>query len=512
MADYILSIDLGTTSTKVAIIDRHGKVLGAVNAAYETFYAYAGWAEQKPSDWWQAICRLVPEVLDECRVSAQKLACVVFSGKTLGITMVGSDGKLVRTRNLIYQDSRSVKQAAEFLDKFGHERFYAITGGGQTPAIYPIFKMMWLKENEPDVYKATAWFLSAKSFVIHRLTDNFVIDHSDASQTGMLDLKKKFWSAEILDAAELPLDCLPEIRNATDVVGHVSKEAARQTSIMEGTPVVNGGGDVLCACAGAGVIEAGIFYINIGSAGWWGTVTAEPLLDFSARQLCLVHIVPDTYAPHLTMYNGANCEQWIRKIAFRHKNDQRWNKSTNIYEAIQSEVEIIAPGSQNLIFLPHLTGAGAPIYNPDAKGVFIGLSMAHDQRHLYRAVLEGVAFQLRRIYEVFQRQGHTFDQIRIIGGGAESLLWRQILADTLQQELTVPESLREASCVGAAMAGGVGIGMFSDFAEAQKAMTRIRQTVRPHPQNAEIYEKTYQVYKRSYDALINVFEGLKQLR
>ncbi|UCF92044.1 MAG: FGGY-family carbohydrate kinase [Desulfobacterales bacterium] len=511
MADDILSIDLGTTSTKVVIIDRNGKVLGAANAAYETQYTHTGWAEQNPLDWWQAMCRLVPQVLAQCRISAKSLACVVFSGKTLGLTMVDADGNLARAQNLIYQDTRSVEQAARFLEHFGHERFYSITGGGHTPAIYPVFKMIWLKENEPEIYQATRWFLQAKSFIIHRLTGNFVSDYSDASQTGMLDLKKKAWSSEILDAAELPIDRLPKIRHATDIVGHISRDAARQTSLMEGTPVTNGGGDVLCACAGAGVIEEGIFYINIGSAGWWGTATAEPLLNFKARQLCLAHIVPNTYAPHLTMYNGANCEQWIRQIAFRRESEQAENDAANIYEIIQGQAAKIPPGSQQLIFLPYLTGAGAPIFSPDARGAFVGLSMQHDRRHLYRAALEGVSFQLRRIYEVFVGQELNIQEIRIIGGGAESPLWRQILADTLQRELTVPESLREASCLGAAMAGGIGIGMFSDFAEAKKTMIRIRETVRPKPENAEVYDRIYQIYKQSYESLADVYARLRRL-
>ena len=376
-------------------------------------------------------------------------------------------GNLTRNRNLIYQDTRSVQEANKFLKEFGHEYFYSITGGAHTPAIYPLFKIMWLKENEPDVYRLTARFLQAKSYIIQKFTNNFITDFSDASQTGMLDIKNMCWSREILHASGVPEDKLPELGSATDIVGYVSTQAASQTSLLKGTPVVNGGGDVLCACAGAGAIEEGTFYMNIGSAGWWGTTTEQPIFDFDSRLLCLAHVVSHAYAPHLTMYNGANCEQWIRKIAFSRENNSAGSNSTAIFSLIEREVKSIQPGSGNLIFLPYLTGAGAPIFDPYANGAFIGLSMEHDKRHLYRAVLEGVAFQLRMIYEVFKNQQHDIHEIRIIGGGAESNLWRQILADTLQRTLSVPENPREASCLGAAMAGGVGVGMFEDFIEAK---------------------------------------------
>jgi xylulokinase len=297
----------------------------------------------------------------------------------------------------------------------------------------------------------------------------------------MFDLNNLCWSKEIIEAADISLERLPETRSSTELAGYISQEAAQETSLKAGTPVIMGGGDVLCACAGAGVVEEGQFYVHAGSAAWCGTVTARPSLDFKSRQLCLAHVVPGAYAPHHTMYNGGNCEQWIRDSAFNLESSASEAASMNVHNIIESKVRLTPPGSQNLIFLPYMRGGDPPFFDPDARGAFIGLDMGHTKEHLYRAVLEGVAFQLKMILDVFLEHGHEIKEIRFVGGGAENSLWGQIIADVFQREILVPEAPREAGCMGAAMAGGVGIGMFSDLSEAAK-MIRIRDTVQPRPE------------------------------
>jgi xylulokinase len=508
MGSAILAFDLGTTSTKAAVVDPKGNILGTSNYAYETSYPRSTWAEQDPLDWWTGLCKLTPEVLTKSRLSAEEIACVVLSGKMLGLIPVQTNGQPARRHTFIFADARSITEASEFLRDFGHERFYSITGGSQVPAIYPLFKILWLRNHEPEVYEASAKFLQAKTFILHRLTGNYVIDYSDASQTGMFDLKKLDWSKEILDAASMTIDKLPEVRSSIDIAGHVTKEAARETSLGHGTPVVVGGGDVLCACAGAGVVEKGLFYIYVGSAAWCGTVTPSPALDFEARQLCLAHIVPGEYAPHHTMYNGANCEQWIRETVFRPESQA--GTSAELYQAIETRVRSVPPGSKNLLFLPYMRGGDPPFFDPSARGAFIGLDMGPDERHMYRSVLEGVAYQLRMILDVFRQQKLSIEQIRLIGGGAESALWRQILADIFQRELIIPDAVREAGCLGAAMAGGVGVGMFRDFSEAN-GMIRLRETVQPRPEHAEVYNRLYEIFQGAYPALRDSFRKVSTL-
>ena len=271
-----------------------------------------------------------------------------------------------------------------------------------------------------------------------------------------------------------------------------------------------GGGDVLCACAGAGVVEEGQFYVHIGSAAWCGTVTGRPSLDLKSRQLCLAHVVPGTYAPHHTMYNGGNCEQWIRESVFHLEDFASEMISMNVHDIIESKIRSIPPGSQNLIFLPYMRGGDPPFFDPDARGAFIGLSMGHTKEHLYRAVLEGVAFQLKMILDVFLEHGHKIKEIRFVGGGAENPLWSQVISDVFQREILIPEAPREAGCMGAAMAGGVGIGMFPDFSKAAK-MIRIRDTVQPRSEWFETYDRLYSVFRESYGALKPLYDKLARL-
>ena len=507
MTSYILSFDLGTTSTKAVIVCREGGILGSATYTYDTYYPRANWAEQNPLDWWKAVCVVTQEVLSQSRISSAAIACVVFSGKMLGLIPVDEDGGLVRSRTFIFTDARSAPQASGFLSKFGHKRFYDITGGSQIPALYPLFKIKWLQEHEPEVFKAANKFFQAKGYILHRLTGNFVTDYSDASQTGMFDLSRLCWSKEILYAAGLSEEKLPEVRPSIEVAGYITKEAAEETSLQTKTPVVLGGGDVLCACAGAGVVEAGKFYIYIGSAGWCGTVTKRPSLDFESRQLCLAHIVPGAYAPHHTMYNGGNCEQWIRESAFRLEHHAAKMIDLSIYDIMEMKATSTPPGSNNLLFLPYLRGGDPPFFDPDARGAFVGLNMNHNERHMYRAVLEGVAFQLRMMYDVFLSQDHEIKDIRLIGGGAESRFWRQIIADVFQREMQIPEAVRAAGCLGAAMAGGIAVGMFKNFSEA-KEMVRMRDLVIPRKEYADLYDQLYDVFRGLYPALKDSFARL----
>ena len=503
MAAHILAVDVGTTSTKLALFDQEGRARVALSRSYETHHGPDGHAEQDPLDWWRALCDLVPEALARANLASAEIACITFSGKTLEVVPVDGAGNLVRARSLTYQDTRSTREASRFLRDFGHRAFYSITGGGHTPAIYPLFKILWLKANEPEVYRQTDKFLPAKSFIIHKLTDRFATDYSEASQSGLLDLARMDWSSDLLEAAGIPIAKLAPLRPSSAVVGGVTPDAARQTGLLRGTPVVNGGGDLLCACASAGVSEPGSFYINLGSSGWWGTVTAAPRLHFESRLLCLVHIVPGLYAPHLTMYNGTNCEAWIRRLVFRHE-AARLPTTGELFDHIGTRAGEVPPGAGDLIFLPYLTGAGAPLYDPRMRAVFVGLSEQHDERHLYRSVLEGVAYQLRWIYDTFVGQGHDVREIRLVGGGAESRLWRQILADVLQRELLVPRDPRAASCIGAALAGAVALGMFADIPAAQARFTRAQTRVVPNPERAETYDRLYGRFTNAYRALQTV--------
>lgn len=503
MAPHILAVDVGTTSTKLALFDQGGVARVTFSRSYQTHYGPNGHAEQNPLDWWQALCDLVPEAFARANLASTEIECVAFSGKTLEVVPVDGAGNLVRARSLTYQDTRSTREASQFLREFGHRAFYSITGGGHTPAIYPLFKILWLKANEPEVFHQTDKFLPAKSFIIHKLTNRFATDYSEASQTGILDLARMDWSSDLLEAAGIPVGKLAPLHPSTAVVGGVTEDAARQTGLRQGTPVVNGGGDLLCACAGAGVNKPGSFYINLGSSGWWGTTTAAPMLHFESRLLCLVHIVPGLYAPHLTMYNGTNCEAWIRRLVFRHE-AERLPATGELHDYVGTKAEEVPPGAGDLIFLPYLTGAGAPLYDPHMRAVFVGLSGQHDERHLYRSVLEGVAYQLRTIYDTLVSQGYDVREVRLVGGGAESHLWRQILADVLQLELLVPHNPRGASCVGAALTGAVAVGMFADIPSAQARFTRAQTRVIPRAASADTYDRLYDRFKKAYRALKTV--------
>ena len=497
--ECILSCDIGTTSTKITVIARDGGSVFETSSGYATYYGDGGAAEQNPEDWWGAFCDITGRFVLEKPEYAGAVAAICISGKTLGLIPSDSRGRLTRSRNLIYQDTRAQGCAQQFLRNYGHERFYRQTGAGHTPGMYPLFKMKWLQTTEPDVFSKTAKFLQAKSHIIHRLTGQFVTDPSCASQTGMLDIHRLDWSREILDAAEIDEDRLPEIRPSTAIVGAVTRAASAECGLTAGMPVINGGGDVTCACLGSGVGTGGDYYVNIGSSAWWGQVADAPRLDFQKRILSLAHVIPGKYAPHLTLYNGANCEEWIRKLVYEAPDETMARIDSQFEEILQAAA---TTDTEGLVFLGHLAGAGAPLYNPDARGVFFGLAGHHRKAHLYRAVLEGIACQIRWCGDALGFSPSDAAPVRLIGGGARNGLWRQIVADTLGTECAVLPNPKSSSSLGAAIIGAVGLGWFSDFDAARSCFIvdeGIKRIVpQPDSRAAARYSQFQNLYFRLY--------------
>ncbi len=342
------------------------------------------------------------------------------------------------------------------------ERVYQITGH-RASSSYSGAKILWVRNHQPELFRQVHKFLHAKDFIVARLTGNFVTDYSDASGMNLYDLQAGDWSAPILDAIGLDRALLPELHAASDVVGEVTAQVAAEVGLAAGTPVVIGGGDGCCAATGAGVVREGSAYNYIGSSSWIALATKTPILDPTMRTFTWAHLVPGMFSPCGTMQTAGGSYQWLRDNFCLPEKEAAAGLKLSAYDLMNLQAEQSPPGANGLLFLPYLLGERSPRWNPKARGGFIGLTMKHNRADMIRAGLEGITLNLRVILEAFQEQNTQVTAMRVIGGGARGRVWRQIMADIYGLPVLRPALLEEATSLGAAIAGGVGVGIFRRF-------------------------------------------------
>lgn len=501
---YILAHDLGTSGNKATIYDFKGNLCASVLCEYPTYYPQDGFVEQDPNDWWRAVCLSTKRLLQEAGIRNTEIAVVSFSAQMMGCLLVDHCGEALR-KMIIWADTRSVQQEAEMIDKIGMERGYHITGH-RLSASYGGAKLLWIKENEPDIYHKAYKMLNAKDYIIHRLTGAFVTDYSDASGTNLFDLERKMWSEEIVNALDLRMDLLPEVHASTDIAGGITPEAAMEIGLLAGTPVVIGGGDGSCACVGAGVVEEGKTYNVLGSSSWISIASKTPVFDPAMRTFNWIHLDPDLYTPCGTMQAAGYSLNWFKNVFCKDEIKEGKVTGKNPYQLIDKQILQTAPGANGLLYLPYLLGERSPRWNFQAKGAFIGMKITTTKADFARAVLEGVGYNLKVILDVFDKTYPVSDVV-LIGGGAKGEVWAQILADIWQKPVLIPRYLEEATSMGAAICGGVGIGAFSNFSVI-KQFNSINKTIVPNLKNGELYNKLYKAFNVAYNGLLDTYNML----
>lgn len=503
--DLILAHDLGTTGNKATLIDTGGRLLASAFHGYDTAYPEVGWAEQSPEDWWEAFRVTTGRLLHESRVDPARIAAISFSGQMMGCLPVDRAGAPLRDA-IIWADQRGLREAALLAERVGDARVYQITGHRISPT-YSVEKLLWVRAHEPDVFRKTYKVLHAKDFLRLRLTSTYATDYSDGSSMNLLDLRAKAWSAEILDAVGLSAEALPELGPSTKVVGEIDRRTAGDLGLRADTPVVMGGGDGPCAAVGAGVVAEGSAYNYIGSSSWIALATSRPIYDPERRTFNFYHLDPDTIMPTGTMQSAGASYQWARNTLCADLVGEAARQGVSPYHLMDREAAQSPPGGRGLLFLPYLMGERSPHWNPLARGVFLGLTLNHGRADMLRAVLEGVSFNLRIILDAFTRQGVAIPAMRVIGGGAKSALWRQIHADVLGIPVQKLELLEEATSLGAAIAGGVGVGVLPDFTTAQR-IVKVSETLEPRKEARDVYDAQYEVFKDAYAALVPIYPKL----
>jgi sugar (pentulose or hexulose) kinase len=481
MMKSFLSIDVGTSSTKLSLYDAGGRMLAACSASYALEIPRPGWAEQDPQEWWRAVCRLGPEIM--AGLGGHDLAAICVSGQTPLCVPLGTDGLPLRTA-IVWLDRRATPQVAWLVNNLGEERCRQV-GANRLDSYFGGAKWLWFCQEEPELYERTWKILQANGYVAWKLTGQAVIDPSQAGLCSpCYDFTAGTWQAEVCAGMGLDLDKLPRIVPSQAVIGRVLPEAARACGLPAGTPVVCGGGDFACACLGAGVTGPGTAALMLGTAGnllFPGVFNPDP------RLLHTRHVTgqPLTFGGVLA---GGNLS-WLAELFDEPPID--------FYTRQDEAAAQLPPGSDGLVYLPYLMGERTPIWDPEARGAFVGLSSRHTRAHLYRAVLEGVAFAFRQVLEITGTTG--LGAIVAIDGGARSAVWRSILASVLGIPLR-RGSLRAGTGLGAAFLAALGVGEATSFAEIE-GWGETSEPVLPDPEAGRRYDQLYAIYAGLYPKL-----------
>jgi len=505
---YLMGIDVGTTGTKTLLINEEGKLISTSFQEYPLYTPHLNWVEQNPEDWWKATVKTIKEAMGKAKVKGEEISGIGLSGQMHGSVFLGKDHRVLRPC-ILWSDQRTAKQCQFITEKIGRDRLINLTCNPALPG-FTAGKVIWVRENEPKVYEQTKKILLPKDYIRFRLTGSFATEVSDASGTLFLDVKKRKWSDEVLTELGIDKDLMPKCYESSVVSSKISEGVSKLTGLKAGTPVVGGGGDQAAQAVGSGIVKKGLLSSTIGTSGVVFAFSEKVRMDPKGRVHTFCHAVPGKWHIMGVMLSAGGSLKWFRDNLGRKEKEEAKKKGIDPYQILTKEASKVKSGAEGLIFLPYLCGERTPYPNPNARGVFFGLSLRHQKSHLIRAIMEGVAFGLRDSLEIIREMGTPIEIARASGGGARSKLWRQIQANVYNLELETV-NVTEGAAFGAALLAGVGTGVYSTVEQACQRTIHITSKVQPEREKASLYEKYYKIYRSLYPALVDKFNEITKL-
>ncbi len=505
---YLIGIDIGTSGTKTVLFTEDGNVVSSVTVEYPLYQPKNGWAEQDPLDWWHAVCESVKGVITKSAVDAKEIKGVGFSGQMHGLVMLDKNGNILR-KSIIWCDQRTAKECIEITEKVGAKRLIEITANPALPG-FTAAKIMWVKNNEPDIYNRCAHILLPKDYIRFMLTGDFATEVSDAGGMQLLDIPGRCWSEEVLSKLDIDKDLLGKVYESPEVTGTITTTAAQLTGLAEGTPVVGGAGDNAAAAVGTGTVEDGKAFTTIGTSGVVFAHTSNVSIDPKGRVHTFCCAVPgEWHVMGVTQAAGLSLK-WYRDNFCNEEVQTAEGMGSHPYYLMDKEAARIPIGSDHLLYLPYLMGERTPHLDSDCRGVFFGLSAMHTKYHMLRAVMEGVTFSQRDSFEVLREMGVNINEMLACGGGGSSPLWRQMLADVYNCSVKTVVS-KEGPALGAAILAGVGTGVYKTVQEGCHQVIKTNPPQDPITENTAKYEEYYKIYKELYPSLKNVYKDLSKI-
>ena len=506
--EYLLGIDIGTSGTKTAIFSRDGKVIASDNSEYPLYQPQNGWAEQRPEDWWKAVCKTCRSVLLKSKVSPDDIKGIGLTGQMHGLVMLDKYNKVIRP-SIIWCDNRTAEECEQITQKVGAKRLIEITAN---PALtgFTASKIMWIKNHEPENYARCKHILLPKDYIRFMLTGEYATDVSDASGMQLLDIPHRNWSQEVLNALEIDYSLLGNVYESVEITGRVNQSAGDSTGLCAGTPVVGGAGDNAAAAVGTGVVTDGKAFTTIGSSGVVFEHNSKLAIDPKGRVHTFCCAVPGAWHTMGVTQAAGLSLKWFRDNFCQDYVSAAKKEGMDPYVLMDRDAEKVSLGSNKLIYLPYLMGERTPHLDPNCRGVFFGLSAIHTKMDMIRAIMEGVSFSLRDCYSILSDMGNVPSEMMACGGGAKSKLWLQMLSDIYSCDVKTMKS-NEGPAFGAAILSGVGAGLYKSVEDACSELIKTNTVYIPIPENKEKYDGIYQIYKTLYSNLKEQFSQLKAL-
>lgn len=506
---YVVGCDIGSQSLKVLLISEHGQTCGEASMSYPIEYPQPAWAEQSAQAWMVALANAMRSLLAKTGVSSQDVIALGLDAQVDGVVAVDERGDPLHPA-MIWMDRRAVSQCEVAGRRISQEAVFKTTGLN-LDASHVAPKIRWLADNEPRIFGQTAYFLLPGSYVAFALTGELGVDYSNASSSLLMDVRTRSWSQEMCDVFEIPMRMLPPIYPATQVIGTLKPDVAERLGLLATTKVILGSGDEHAACLGAGVTRPGLVCDIAGTAEPVCASSAAALFDESGLVETHCHADPDLWLlENPGFVSGANY-RWFRDQFSVQEMTRAVQEGIDAYTLLNAAAETVPAGSDGLIMLPCMMGAMAPTWNALARGTFMGFTLAHRREHFCRAILEGSAYAVRDITDQMLRMGLPLEEIRVVGGGARSALWRQIKADVTGLPISITNTV-ETTALGAGILALAGSGLVNSLQDAVAITTHVVETRQPDEKNRALYEEYYQLYRATYFSLLPVFEQAAKIK
>lgn len=496
MGQLLLGIDIGTSACKIAVFEKNGSVIASGTGEYPVYYPQPGWAEQNPDEWWKAVCGTIRSLLEMNHIDAADIAGVGIDGQSWSAIPIDKEGNVL-ANTPIWMDTRAQDICDRINSEIGEENIFELTGNSLQPS-YTTAKILWYKEHLPEMYKKIDKILQSNAFIAYRLTDVLSHDLSQGYGVHCFDMRNGCWNDDMCEKMGIPRSFLPELVPCHQVVGTVTPGAAQETGLAVGTPVVAGGLDAACGTLGAGVIHVGETQEQGGQAGGMSICMEEYAAD--PRLIMGAHVVPGQWLLQGGTVGGGGVMRWFEKEFADYEREiaERVGKPSLVQ--LNEIAESVSPGSDGVVFLPYMAGERSPIWDPNAKGVYYGLDFNKTKGHMVRAAMEGVAFSLKHNLDIAEDTGAKVEELRAMGGSANSLLWTQIKSDITGKPIVVPSS-DTATTLGAVILAGVGVGVYKDFEEAVQLTVKVTRRHEPDMEKHRLYRKNYETYLELYESL-----------
>lgn len=495
---YVIAYDLGTGGIKSSLFDENGNKVASAFEECKTYYPSDDFREQKPSDWWEVLKSTTKKLLGKTTVNIEDIVGAGCSGHSLGVVPIGADGELLSEFVPIWSDARADVEEDKFFETYSYQEWYEMTGNGFPAKLYGAFKILWYKNNMPEVYEKAVSFIGSKDYLNYCLTGVLATDHSYASGSGLYDLIACDYDEGLVENSGIEKSKLPKILESSDIVGVIKKDVALELGLPETMQVSAGGVDNACMAAGAGCVEDGMAYTSLGTSSWIAVVDSKPIVNIVSKPYVFAHVIKGKYASATSIFSAGNTYRWVRDTICKDLIENEAKTGVDVYEAMNQEGMQSSIGANGIFMVPHLAGGSGLDKSNDVRGCYTGLDLKHTRGDLVRATLEGICFALKVALDELGKEAEINDGMLIVGGGAKSPFWMQLFADIYGLDVVNSESGENAGSLGAMATAAIGTGIWSDYSKL-KEINKPTQVFMKKVDVMEKYAELFEVYKKISD-------------